>query len=80
MGTFLPVFFTASKMPDQSGLGLQDVLAGLEQQNVDAALDQPERLLRVASGHLVQSDMAKRRQLRVGPIEPATKRLRPLVE
>ncbi len=51
------------KDADQPGLGLQDVLARFEQQHVDAAFDQPQRLLGVAGGHLIERDVAERGQL-----------------
>ncbi len=44
---------------DQSRLGLQDVLAGFEQQHIDAAFDKPERLLGIAGRHFVKADVSE---------------------
>ena len=48
---------------DQPGFRLQNVLAGLQQQNVNAALDQRDGLLGIGGGHVVEADVSQRRQL-----------------
>ena len=45
-------------------LGLQQVLAGLDQQNVHAGIDQRGYLLNVGGTHVVEADVLQRRQLR----------------
>jgi hypothetical protein len=47
----------------ESDLGLQQILAGLDQQHVHAALDQRLGLLAVGRGHGVVADVAQRGQL-----------------
>ena len=47
----------------QSDLGLQQILAGLDQQHVHAALDQRLGLLAIGRGHGVVADVAQRGQL-----------------
>jgi hypothetical protein len=44
-------------------LGLQQILAGFDQQHVHAALDQRLGLLAISRGHLVVADVAQRGQL-----------------
>ena len=48
---------------DDRRLALQEVVDGLDQQGVDAALDQAARLFEVAGVQLVEADLAERRQL-----------------
>ena len=47
--------------PDQSGFRLKDVLAGLQQENINSALDKRDSLLRVGGGHVVEGDVSQRR-------------------
>ena len=69
---------------DDGGLGVQRVEDGLDQQEVDAALDESAHLLRVGLAQRVEADRAERRVVHVrrdarasccvGPMAPATKR------
>ncbi len=51
----------------QGDLGLQQILAGFDDQHVHAALDQRLRLLAVSRGYLVVANVAQRGQLGSGP-------------
>ena len=62
-GRRLPAFCMASKMPTSHGFGLQQILAGFDQQHIDAAFDQGGGLLVVAGHHVVEGDVSERRQL-----------------
>ena len=57
----LPCFLHGVGNSDHGGLGLQQILASLDQQHVHSTLDQGERLLLVGRSHIIEFDMAKRR-------------------
>ena len=48
-------------------LRLQQILAGLDQQNIHSALDQRRRLLLIRGCHRIEADVSQRRQLRRRP-------------
>ena len=47
---------------DRGNLRLQQILAGLDQQHIDAAFDQRQRLLFIGRQHRVPTDVSERRQ------------------
>ncbi len=65
---------------DDCRLRLQNVLAGLDQEHVHSALNQPQRLLRVALRHRVEADVPQRWQLRGRPHRPGNKSRLPVRE
>ena len=83
IGTLRPAVLERLAHAEDRGLDLEDVLRGLDDQQVDAALEQalgllarrPRRARGSGSGPSVGSSDAGRKP--VGPIEPATKRCSP---
>ena len=57
---------------DQRDLDLQQVLARLDDQQVRSGLDERPRLLGEGGRHRLEGDVSQRRELVVGPMEPAT--------
>ena len=51
----------------QGRLGLKQVLRGLDQQHIDATLNQSRRLLLISRRHVVESDVPQGRKLRCWP-------------
>ena len=60
-GHVLSGFLQRVEKADQSGFRLKDVLTGLQQENINSALDECDRLFRVGGGHVVEGDVSQRR-------------------
>ena len=63
IGMLRPTSLNASRVPKIGGLDLEDVLRGLDDDQVDAALEQALRLLGEDRDELAEADLAERRVL-----------------
>ncbi len=55
-----------SKIPQRAAFDLKNILARFDAEKIRSALDQSPRLLFVRGGHLLESDVAERREFRGG--------------
>jgi len=65
---------------EKRGAYLQQILAGLDGQHIDPTVEEAGCLFAVRGAKLVEADLAEAGQLVPGPIEPATKRGRSVLE
>ena len=68
IGTERPSALNASRAPKIGGLDLEDVLGGLDDDEVGAALDEPARLLLEDRDELAEGDLAERRVVGGGQV------------
>ena len=65
-GTSRPTAAIARRAADEAGLGAEQVVLRLDEQQVDAALEQAARLRLVGVAQGVEADLAERGELRAG--------------